>query len=251
MSVDKHNKIAWDLASKEALLWNKPMSKEDIEAAKKGELGLKVTATKKIPKNWIGDVRGKKVLLLAGAGGQQSVLLSAAGAKVTVLDISKGQLLLDSKNLKEHGLSCHLICESYQYMSEMEAESFDLIVNPVSNCFFEDLNIMWKESYRILKSSGTMIFGFINPICFQFDFELGNRGIFTLKYSQPYSDQSSLDETEKARFLREETPLEFGHSLTDQISTPLSVGFAIKGFYEDGWGCQDDRPIEKYVKVTT
>src|SRR5437764_685772 len=48
------------------------------------------------PEEWLGgNVRGKRALCLASGGGLQSALLAAAGAAVTVFDVSDEMLALD------------------------------------------------------------------------------------------------------------------------------------------------------------
>jgi len=49
----------------------------------------------------------------------------------------------------------------------------------------------------------------------------------------PYSDLGTLNEGERARLLEEGRPLEFGHTLSDQIGGQLAAGFVLTGFYED------------------
>ena len=55
-----------------------------------------------------------------------------------------------------------------------------------------------------------------------------------LKHAIPYSDIDSLSEQVKQKYIDEKIPLEFGHSLTDQIQGQIAAGFVISGFYEDG-----------------
>lgn len=88
------------------------------------------------------------------------------------------------------------------------------------------------------------MFGFTNPVSYCFDFEKANQGEFTMRYGIPYSDLESLNETERARFVREETPLEFGHSLSTQLGDLLKAGFQINDLYEDYW--DSNEPINKF-----
>lgn len=57
--------------------------------------------TKSIPKNWFPTLEGLKILCLASGGGQQGPILAAAGADVTVVDISQKQLEQDIYVAKE------------------------------------------------------------------------------------------------------------------------------------------------------
>jgi hypothetical protein len=50
----------------------------------------------------------------------------------------------------------------------------------------------------------------------------------------PYSDLTDLDEADRRRMILDKgQPLEFGHTLEDQIGGQLDAGFVITGFYED------------------
>ncbi|MDD5605397.1 MAG: methyltransferase domain-containing protein [Dehalococcoidales bacterium] len=68
-------------------------------------------------------------------------------------------------------------------------ETFDCIVHPTSNLFVPDVKPVWRECYRVLKSGGTLIAGFCNPIMYMFDLKLEQQGILQVKYAVSYSDQ--------------------------------------------------------------
>ena len=118
-------------------------------------------------------------------------------------------------------------------LSIFSDESFDLIFHPVSNLFVPAVRPVWIEAYRILRQGGTLLSGFNNPVIYIFDLDLLDQDIFKVKYTLPYSDLTSLSESERQRYINEETPLEFSHTLTDQIGGQVEAGFVISGFYED------------------
>ena len=72
--------------------WSNCATAEQMDAAKNGSLEITLGGSKPLPKDWIAHISGKKVLCLAGAGGLQAPLLASAGAKVTVMDISRKML---------------------------------------------------------------------------------------------------------------------------------------------------------------
>ena len=74
--------------------WTASATKEELEAARKGELHLRFW-NGEVPAEWLRDIKGKRVLCLAGAGGLQAPLFACAGAKVTVIDLSGGMLEKD------------------------------------------------------------------------------------------------------------------------------------------------------------
>ncbi|MBQ2460894.1 MAG: SAM-dependent methyltransferase, partial [Clostridia bacterium] len=68
--------------------WGKPISHEDFLAAKRGEWQMLLTPTRPVPKEWFGEIRGRRVLGLASGGGQQMPIFAALGAECHVLDYS-------------------------------------------------------------------------------------------------------------------------------------------------------------------
>lgn len=53
------------------------VTKEELDAAREGNLTLHFF-DKIVPKEWLKDIKGKKVICLAGAGGLQAPLLACA-----------------------------------------------------------------------------------------------------------------------------------------------------------------------------
>lgn len=98
-----------------------------------------------LPKQWLGDVRDKKILCLASAGGQQAPILAAAGAKVVVFDLSEEQLRPDLIVAQRDGLSLETIQGNMKDLGV-----FDIVFHPISNHYVGDVNPVWKEAYRVL-----------------------------------------------------------------------------------------------------
>ena len=223
MDIIKHNSKAWDGEVKAGNIWTKPVTSEIIEDAKKGEWGIYLTPTKKVPREWFGDLNGKKVLCLASGGGQQGHILSAAGAEVTVFDNSKEQLKGDEYVAEREGFNIKTIQGDMRDLSYFEDEKFDLIVHPISNIFVDDILVVWKEAARVLKNNGTLVSGISNPINYIFDYKKLDKGIFEVKYSIPYSDLENLSKEEMDEFIEKNYPFEFGHTLEDQIKGQIDA----------------------------
>ena len=56
----------------------------------------------------------------------------------------------------------------------------------------------------------------------------------------------SLTEKEIAKLIDEGEPLEFSHTLDEQIGGQIEAGFLIGGFYEDWW-TDEARILNKYI----
>jgi SAM-dependent methyltransferase len=153
---------------------------------------------------------------------------------VTVLDISTKQLDQDRKVAKRDDLEITTIEGDMSDLSTFTAGCFDLIVHPVSNLFVPNVLPVWQEAYRVLRPGGMLLAGFMNPVFYIFDRKLmDEQGVLQVKHSLPYSDLTSLPPANLQKILEAGWPLEFGHTLEDQIGGQLKAGFVIIGFYED------------------
>lgn len=246
MDIINHNNNAWDKKVESGSQWTIAVSSEIIEKAKKGQWEIGVTGKKRIPKEWFPPLKGLKVLCLASGGGQQAPILAAAGADVTVVDISEKQLEKDIYVAKRDNLDIKTVKGSMLELDMFEDESFDLIIHPVSNLFVENISPVWKEAFRVLKYGGVLISGFVNPVLYLFDDEQEDEGVLQAKHSIPYSPLTALSKEELNKCLEDGQTLEFGHSLEQQIGGQIEAGFVITGFYEDDFG--GGRLLDKYLK---
>jgi len=242
--VYEANKKAWDKNVKDGNPWTIPVTHEQIEAARKGEWEVLLTNCRPVPRNWFPEMMGSDVLCLASGGGQQAPIFSAAGANVTVLDLSPAQLEQDRMVAEREGLPLRIVEASMDDLSMFHDEEFDLIFHPVSNLFCPRVQPIWNESYRVLRPGGCLLAGFVNPVIYLFDNELEEKGIYQLKYSLPYSDIDDLTQEERDKFFGKGAALEFSHMLEDQIGGQTDAGFHIIGFYES---YVEDEPIREYM----
>jgi SAM-dependent methyltransferase len=241
MDVNTYNRAAWDKAVERGNTWTIPVDPAAIARARRGEPGVKLTPTTPAPRDWLPRLAGLRVLCLAGGGGQQGPLLAAAGARVTVVDISPRQLEQDRLVAEREGLELTLVAADMMDLGVLAASAFDLIVNPCSSCFVPDVRVVWQECARVLVEGGVLLSGHVNPVAYTFDQDLKRtQSVLQLKYAVPYSDLSSIPPEERARYTSYQAPLEFGHSLTDLLGAQMAAGFALTGFYEDTWGGADE-----------
>lgn len=249
MDILKHNSIAWDNEVKNKNKWTIPVTSEEVENAKNGEYKLLLTPTKAVPREWTSNLRGKNVLCLASGGGQQGPIFAALGASVTVFDNSKEQLSKDKMVSERDNLNIHLEKGDMRDLSRFEDETFDFIFHPVSNCFIDDIKVVWKECYRVLKKGGILVSGFTNSLIYIFDsYEWEKNGKLIIKNHIPYSDIEQLPKEQLKERLDTNDTLEFGHSLQSQIGDQIDAGFLINGFYEDNAGGDLlDKYIDTYI----
>jgi SAM-dependent methyltransferase len=233
--VRSHNRRAWDIAVQRASRWTKPVNRAVITAARRGEWQISLTIERPLPRMWFPALAGCDLLCLAGGGGQQAPILAAAGANVTVFDNSPQQLARDRQVAQREGLTLHTVEGDMQDLSVFAQASFDLIVHPCSNLFVADVHAVWRECYRVLRPGGVLLAGFCNPARFIFDQFLADEGILQVRHALPYADLTSLTPAELQQLLDDGQPIEYGHTLEDQIGGQLAAGFVVTGFLEDRW----------------
>ena len=246
MNVQDINRQAWNRRVKEGESpYTQPVNSEQIAAAKRGEWQVRLTPGRPVPSAWL-EVAEHDVLCLASGGGQQGPLLAAAGARVTVFDLSDEQLAQDRFVAERDGLELTTVQGSMTDLSAFADASFDLIVHPISNCFIPDVNPVWREAYRVLRPGRQLLAGMVNPLLYALDDESEDERL-VIRHKIPYSDLEQLSEDEQQKRVAEGQALEFGHTLDDLIGGQLDAGFTLIGFYEDRF---PGKPVDDYLAVT-
>ena len=108
-------------------------------------------------RGWLpGRVDGLDVLCLAAGGGWQSILYAAAGARVTVVDVSPGMLDRDRREARRRDLHVTIVEASMDALP-LEAAAFDIVHQPVSTCYLQRLQDVYAEVARVLRPGGLYI----------------------------------------------------------------------------------------------
>ena len=104
---------------------------------------------------------------------------------------------------------------------------------PVFQLLHAERSTNLARCFRALRFGGVLLAGFANPVRYIFDGERMENGSLNVRWSIPYSDLNDLADGDRQRTIVEKMqPLEFGHTLEDQIGGQLDAGFVITGFYE-------------------
>ena len=234
VDVFNYNRASWDRRAAENCEWSRPVSKEEILSARKGDYNVKLTPNR-MPNGWLDKISGKRILCLAAGGGQQGPLLAAAGADVTVFDASDTQLRQDRFVAERDGLDLETVQGNMRDLSNFSNASFDLVFHPISNLYVPDVRPVWLECFRVLRSGGILLSSFYNPVVFIGDRSsaYSEKELIRPRFSLPYSDLKHLDAQALDDKKKRGDALVFGHSLEQQIGGQLEVGFLLTGFYED------------------
>ncbi len=232
MDIRHYNREAWNRQVEGGNVWTIPVSPEEIAEARSGRWHIFLTPSRPVPCDWFPPLPGCRVLCLASGGGQQGPIFAAAGAEVTVFDNSPLQLEQDRLVADREDLNLRTVEGDMRDLSCFADGSFDLIVHPVSNLFVPEILPVWREAHRVLVPGGSLLSGFMNPGSFLFE-GARERSELLVAHALPFSEPEVLSSEALAQRQADGVPLEFGHTLEDQIGGQLAAGFLLAGFYED------------------
>ena len=162
----------------------------------------------------IGNIEGLDILDLGcGSGIYAEYLLSQGAHRVTCIDFSEQMIeLVKSKlgsNVKSYvqNLALGLPLE--------DSDSADVIISPLVVHYVEDLSMVFKEAFRVLKPNGYMVFSTHHPFA---DFEYSKSGNY-FERELLTQEWDTIGEPVSVSFYR--------RSLSELTDAITSNGFAI------------------------
>ena len=178
---------------------------------------------------WLGgDIAGRKLLCLGAGGGKHAALYAAAGADVTVVDISAGQLELDRQVAIERKLELKTVEASMDHMPMFAAGEFEIVIHPVSTCYVPRIEPVYQEVARITQPGGLYISQHKTPTSLQADTHASANGYELL---EPYYHSGPLPPVIGSPH-REEGTLEYLHRWEDLIGGLCRCGFVLEDLRE-------------------
>jgi SAM-dependent methyltransferase len=178
---------------------------------------------------WLGgDIRGKRLLCLAAGGGKHGPLYAAAGAIVTVVDISPAQLELDRQVAAERRLELKTVEASMDDLSMFAAGEFDIVIQPVSTCYLPEIGPVYRDVARITAAGGLYISQHKSPTSLQADTRQSARGYELI---EPYYRSGPLPPVVGSPH-REEGTLEYLHRWEEILGLMCRAGFVIEDLVE-------------------
>jgi SAM-dependent methyltransferase len=193
------------------------------------------------PEGRLGEIAGKRVLCLAGGGGQQSIAFALLGGAVTVLDLSGAQLERDREVAAHYGVTIEAVQGDMRDLSAFEADSFDVVWHPYSLNFVPDAREVFRGVARVMRAGGIYHFNCANP--FVMGVQAGDWDGAGYPLRIPYVDGvdiTSEDEEWVYRGHRPREPIggprEYRHTLGTLVNGLIEQGFALLHLSEQHLG---------------
>ena len=214
------NQHAWDRMAESRHILAKPATAEQFENPLASVDGP----------GWLGSsIEGQRVLCLAAGGGRQGPLYAAAGAVVTIVDLSPAMLKLDQEVARQHGLQLKTVQASMDRLEGLEDAAFDLVIHPVSTCYVPNLQPVYREVARVTRCGGLYISQHKQPVNLQADL-LPQQGHYPLVHD--YYRQAALPDFSGKSQLREPGAKEFLHRWEELMGLMCRAGFSIEDVLE-------------------
>lgn len=210
-----HNAQAWDKLARRQVALAAPATDADFcEPLKSVD-----------PLGWLGPtIAGRQVLCLAAGGGRQGALYAAAGARVTVVDVSSQMLALDRAVAIERGLEVRTVQASMDDLSVLPNGQFDIVIHPVSTCYVPDVAPVFREVARVTRLGGIYVSQHKSPVSLQVAYD-------DLRLAEPYYRSGPLPPAGPGR-VREDGTLEFLHRWEELIGGICRAEFLIEDLVE-------------------
>ena len=214
------NKAAWDALARADHPLTRPARADDL-----------VDALKKLdPVGWLGSsIHGKRVLCLAAGGGKHSVQYAAAGADVTVLDLSAAMLDRDREAAARFRQEIRIVKGTMEDLSMFERGAFDIVIQPVSTCYVPDVVAVYREVARVTTVGGLYISQHKQPASLQATLAPSPLGY---ELVERYYRHGPLSEVAQGGCVREPGTVEYLHRWEELIGGMARSGFVIEDLLE-------------------
>jgi SAM-dependent methyltransferase len=213
------NRRAWDARARKGERFTEPARREDLNKP--------LSAID--PCGWLSEgVQGKRLLCLAAGGGRHGALYAAAGAVVTVVDLSAEMLAIDRQVAAESGRDVRTVQASMDNLSMLPTGGFDIVIHPVSTCYLPDVRPVYREVARVLVPGGIYISQHKQPASMQADTRPSQRGY---ELVEAYYRVGPLPAV-SGSLHREDGTLEFLHRWEELVGEMCRAGFVIEDLLE-------------------
>ncbi|TWT50378.1 bifunctional 3-demethylubiquinone-9 3-methyltransferase/ 2-octaprenyl-6-hydroxy phenol methylase [Rubripirellula amarantea] len=188
---------------------------------------------------WLGkSIAGKRVLCLAAGGGRQSSLYAAAGADVTVVDISGSMLELDRRAAAERGFSLRVFETTMEDLGMFGVGEFDIVIQPVSTCYVPSITKVYQQVARVTSPRGIYVSQHKTPASLQSSLERNREGHYAIEHvyyrdsPEPVPVPAPRVTNRASKRLRETGAVEYLHRWEQIIGGMCHAGFVIEDLSE-------------------
>ena len=169
-NVDNRTNIIKENWNEMSDRWNDLRSESIVSGIKENPYSIFRPQLKSMMKRFIGDFNNKRILVPASGDNREVFAFHLLGAKVTSSDLSEKQLENSAEIAAKNGWDIEFIQDDLRLLSQIKSGEYDIVY--ISNgvmIWIDDLNSMYKNINRVLKSHGYYMMYDAHPFMFPFD----------------------------------------------------------------------------------
>lgn len=179
------------------------------------------------------DLRGARVLSLAGGGGWEPVLFAELGAEVTLFDISERQLRTVRALARSRDVKVRTVQGDMRDLSVFPDASFELVSHCHSLVFVPDADRVIAEVGRVLAAGGVYHASTMHPATLRMYGTWTGTGWRVKKSYFADGPMEVADPTwEFGDLTVKAETLEYGHRISDLVNACAAAGMVLDGMWE-------------------
>ncbi len=181
--------------------------------------------------DFLGDLKGKKVLHLQCHFGQDSISLARLGATVVGVDLSDKAIEAANDLAQKANVQATFLCCDLYELPQFLNDKFDLVYTSYGTIgWLPDLNRWANIVSHFLKSEGKFVFVEFHPVVWMFDNDFKS-------VAYRYFTSEPIVEIEYGTYADKEAPIQnecvtWNHGLAEVVTSLLNQNLEIKRFEE-------------------
>ena len=166
--MERNQELFWDAAAGE---FEKRVSKQ-TDDARYGPFGFEPGENQL---NLLGDLRGKKILVLGFGTGRAAIAFAKAGAEVFAIDISGRQVRIAQANAANENVSITFAQRSFNDLSLFKEGEFDAAFSSYALQYADNISHVFGQVARVLKAGGRFAFSLDHPDFLNINLDTGRK----------------------------------------------------------------------------
>lgn len=248
-AVAEHNQRMWERLAEAGIPYTRPQGRPPRSERAKRRFLDELTYGRITDL----ELKGLRVLSLAGGGGWDPILFAELGAETTLFDLSQRQLDTVRALAKERGTHLRFVQGDMRDLSMFADGAFDLVYHHHSLVFVPDAARVIKGVARVLAGGGHYVFSTMHPVTLRmYETWTGTGWGFKQRYfeNKPVPVRSPVWEFDDVKVVA--PTLEYAHRISDLVNACVRAKLVVDGLWE--WSPGDaggepgsDDELERYV----
>ena len=139
----------------------------------------------------LGEVRGKRVVVLGCGDGTHAVTLARGGASVIAIDPSAVAVAATRRKAEDHEVRVEVHTGDFADLAFLRGDSVDVALAEGSLADLADLGRVFRQVQRVLRAGAWFAFSLPHPFAFCVDLEPEASG--SLPFARPFLGRSYFD----------------------------------------------------------